>query len=81
MLAGQSGTLMYQQNSSGLFGRSSSSGVIRTQGPIQSYQTIGSMPVYPGTTVMPGNVYPTQPAAIQYVRDPRTGQLLPVQVR
>ncbi|MBL9130502.1 MAG: hypothetical protein JNG86_04835 [Verrucomicrobiaceae bacterium] len=79
MLAQPSGTMMYQHNEHGLFGRSSSSGVIQTHGPIQSYQTIGNMPVYPGA-VMPVNPYPA-PGTIQYVRDPRTGQLLPVRVR
>ncbi len=43
---------MYQQNESGLFGyRSSSSTVIQSSGGVQSYQTIGGVPVYPGASV------------------------------
>jgi hypothetical protein len=70
-----SGRVMYQHNEHGLFGRRSSSGVIETYGPVQSYQTIGGMPVYPGGMV-PVNPYPVQP---RYYRDPVTGQLIPVQ--
>ncbi|MFO1484011.1 MAG: hypothetical protein U1F71_11705 [Verrucomicrobiaceae bacterium] len=50
---------MYQQNVTGPFGSSSSSTVIQSSGGVQSYQTIGGVPVYPGTPV-PGYV-PNQP--------------------
>lgn len=39
---------MYQQNVSGPFGSRSSTGIINAYGGVQSYQTIGNMPVYPG---------------------------------
>lgn len=44
----QGSQFMYQQNVSGPFGRNSSTGVIQSFGGVQSYQSIGSMPVYPG---------------------------------
>jgi len=44
----QGNQFMYQQNVSGPFGSSSSTGVIQSSGGVQSYQTIGNMPVYPG---------------------------------
>ena len=44
----QGSQFMYQQNVSGPFGSSSNSGVIQSFGGVQSYQTIGNMPVYPG---------------------------------
>ena len=47
----QGNQFMYQQNVSGPFGGSSSTGVIQSSGGVQSYQTIGSMPVYPGMVV------------------------------
>jgi len=47
----QGNQFMYQQNVSGPFGRSSSTGVIQSFGGVQSYQSIGSMPVYPGMVV------------------------------
>lgn len=48
---------MYQQNVSGPFGSRSSTGVINSYGGVQSYQTIGNMPVYPGTPIY--SPYPT----------------------
>lgn len=56
-MAQPGGTVMYQQNETGLFGTRSSSGVIRSTGGVQSYQTIGGQPVGPGT-VIPGYNYP-----------------------
>lgn len=50
---------MYQSNVSGPFGSRSSSTVIQSSGGVQSYQTIGGVPVYPGATV-PGYL-PNQP--------------------
>jgi hypothetical protein len=51
------GSLMYQSNVSGPFGSSSSTGMVRSSGGVQSYQTIGGQPVYPGMPV-PGYNYP-----------------------
>ena len=82
----QGNQFMYQQNESGLFGSRSSSTVIQSSGGVQSYQTIGGVPVYPGAGV-PGYV-PNQPfmgapmqpvnapgmgANLGYFLDPRTG--------
>ena len=50
---------MYQHNESGPFGSRSSSGVIQSTGGIESYQTIGGVPVYPGAP-LPG-YNPNQP--------------------
>lgn len=50
---------MHQQNSSGPFGRRSSSTVIQSSGGVQSYQTIGGVPVYPGAAIPGYN--PNQP--------------------
>ena len=47
----QGNPFMYQQNVSGPFGSRSSSGVINAYGGVQSYQTIGNMPVYTGMAV------------------------------
>lgn len=55
----QGNAFMYQQNVMTPFGSSSSGGVIRSSGGVQSYQTIGNTPIFPGT-VMPGYV-PNQP--------------------
>lgn len=55
----QGDQFMYQSNVSGPFGSRSSSGVIQSSGGVQSYQTIGGVPVYPGATV-PGYL-PNQP--------------------
>lgn len=68
---------MYQHNESGLFGNRSSSGVIQSTGPIQSYQTIGNMPVYPGMPV-PMNPYPNYPTNNGYYVHPATGQMVPM---
>lgn len=72
-----SGRYMYQHNESGLFGTRSSSGVIETTGPIQSYQTIGNMPVYPGAPVYvnPQQNYPTNQ---RYYIHPTTRQRIPI---
>ena len=51
----QGNQFMYQQNVSGPFGSSSSTGIIQSSGGVQSYQTIGNMPVYvPGFRGAPG---------------------------
>jgi len=55
----QGNQFMHQQNESGPFGSRSSSTVIQSSGGVQSYQTIGGVPVYPGAGV-PGYV-PNQP--------------------
>jgi hypothetical protein len=84
----QGNQFIYQQNESGLFGSRSSSTVIQSSGGVQSYQTIGGVPVYPGAGV-PGYVpnqpfmgapMPRQPvnatgmgANPGYYLDPRTG--------
>jgi hypothetical protein len=49
----QGGQFMYQQNVMGPFGGTSSSGVIQAYGGVQSYQTIGNRPIYPGMA-LPG---------------------------
>ncbi len=53
----QGNQFMYQQNVSGPFGTRSSSTVIQSSGGVQSYQTIGGMPVYPGMPIY--SPYPT----------------------
>ncbi|WP_395742359.1 hypothetical protein [Prosthecobacter sp.] len=53
----QGNGFMYQQNVSGPFGSRSSTGVINAYGGVQSYQTIGNMPVYPGMPIY--SPYPT----------------------
>ncbi len=55
----QGNQFMYQQNESGPFGSRSSSTVIQSSGGVQSYQTIGGMPVYPGAPIPGYN--PNQP--------------------
>ena len=55
----QGNQFMYQQNTSSIFGNRSSSTVIQSSGGVQSYQTIGNMPVYPGAS-LPG-YNPNQP--------------------
>lgn len=72
-----SGRYMYQQNQTGIFGNRSSSGVIETTGPIQSYQTIGNMPVYPGMPVYvnPQQNYSPRP---RYYIHPTTRQRIPL---
>ncbi len=82
----QGGGFMYQQNVSGPFGGSSSTGVIQSFGGVQSYQTIGNMPIYPGMAVPYNNNsryngrMPTQPVyvpsvggAASYYINPSTG--------
>jgi hypothetical protein len=83
----QGNQFMYQQNVSGPFGSSSSTGVINAFGGVQSYQTIGNMPVYPGMAVPgynPNQRYygrmPTQPIYVPgvggaqgYYMNPSTG--------
>ena len=62
---------MYQQNVSGPFGSRSTSSVIQSSGGVQSYQTIGGMPVYPGMPVPGYNApqpnYGTPPSQPVYV--------------
>lgn len=64
----RNGQFMYQQNMSGPFGSRSTSAVIQSSGNVQSYQTIGGVPVYPGAGV-PGYIsnqpYLGAPAARQ----------------
>ena len=55
----QGNQFMYQQNESGPFGSRSSSTVIQSSGGVQSFQTIGGMPVYPGAPIPGYN--PNQP--------------------
>ncbi|MCB1278790.1 hypothetical protein [Prosthecobacter sp.] len=55
----QGNQFMYQQNVSGPFGSRSSTGVIQSSGGVQSYQTIGGLPIYPGAS-LPGYI-PNQP--------------------
>lgn len=67
---------MYQYNESGPFGSRSSTGVIRSTGGVQSYQTIGGMPVYPGAGVpgyMPNQPYYGAPVSQQPVYVPGVG--------
>lgn len=86
----QGNQFMYQQNVSGPFGSRSSSGVINAYGGVQSYQTIGGMPVYPGMAVPYNNNsryhgrMPTQPiyvpgvgGAAGYYMNPSTGARVP----
>ena len=71
------GTVMYQQNESGPFGNRSSSGVIRSTGGVQSYQSIGGQPVHPGM-IVPGYNYPAPSVnggPGTYI-DARTGQMM-----
>ena len=80
---------MYQQNVSGPFGSRSSSGVINSYGGVQSYQTIGNMPVYLGMAVPYNNQryngrMPTQPVSVPgvggaqgYYMNPSTGARVP----
>lgn len=72
----QGDQFMYQYNESGPFGSRSSTGVIRSTGGVQSYQTIGGMPVYPGAAVpgyVPNQPYYGAPASQQPVYVPGTG--------
>ena len=55
----QGNQFMYQQNTSSPFGSRSSTTVIQSSGGVQSYQTIGGMPVYPGAPIPGYN--PNQP--------------------
>jgi len=62
---------MHQQKVSGPFGSRSASTVIQSSGNVQSYQTIGGVPVYPGAGV-PGYI-PNQP----YLGAPASRQMQP----
>ena len=85
----QGNQFMYQQNVSGPFGSRSSSGVINAYGGVQSYQTLGNMPVYPGMAVPHNNQryngrMPTQPVYVPgvggapgYYMNPSTGARVP----
>ncbi len=76
-MAQPGGTVMHQQNESGPFGTRSSSGVIRSTGGVQSYQTIGNQPVQPGM-IVPGYNYPgpsVNGGPGTYI-DARTGQMM-----
>lgn len=67
---------MHQYRESGPFGSYSSSTVIQSTGGVQSYQTIGNMPVYPGGSVpgyVPDQPYYGGPASQQPVYVPGTG--------
>ncbi|HRH95567.1 MAG TPA: hypothetical protein PLB55_06505 [Prosthecobacter sp.] len=72
----QGNQFMYQQNVSGPFGSRSTTGVIQSSGGVQSYQTIGGMPVYPGAPVpgyMPNQPYLGAPTSQQPVYVPGVG--------
>jgi|GEM_PF-883374 len=85
----QGNQFMYQQNVSGPFGSSSSSTVINASGGVQSYQTIGGMPVYPGMAVPYNNPryysrLPSKPVYVPgvggapgYYMNPSTGAHVP----
>ncbi|HEY1053382.1 MAG TPA: hypothetical protein VGE39_26605 [Prosthecobacter sp.] len=67
---------MHQYRESGPFGSYSNSTVIQATGGVQSYQTIGNMPVYPGGAVpgyVPDQPYYGGPASQQPVFVPGTG--------
>lgn len=56
----QGAQYMEQYRESGPFGSHTGSTVIQSSGGVQSYQTLGNMPVYPGMAVpgyMPGQTY------------------------
>lgn len=75
---GQSGgTVMYQERETGLFGSRSSSGVIRSSGGVQSYQSIGGHAVQPDMLV-PGYNYPapSQNGGPGTYIDARTGLMM-----
>ncbi len=72
----QGNQFMYQQNESGPFGTRSTSTVIQSSGGVQSYQSIGGMPVYPGAGVpgyMPNQPYYGAPVSQQPVYVPGVG--------
>lgn len=72
----QGNQFMYQQNETGMFGSRSSSTVIQSSGGVQSYQSIGGMPVYPGAGVpgyVPNQPYLGAPASPQPVYVPGVG--------
>lgn len=72
----QGNQFMYQQNESGPFGTRSTSTVIQSSGGVQSYQTIGGMPVYPGAPIpgyMPNQPYLGAPTSQQPVYVPGVG--------
>jgi len=72
----QGDQFIHQQNVTGPFGSHSSSTVIQSTGGVQSYQTIGGVPVYPGTVVpgyRPGQPYFGAPGAQQPVFVPGVG--------
>lgn len=69
----QGDQFMHQQRVSGPFGSRSSSTVIQSTGGVQSYQTIGGAPVYPGAVVpgyRPGQPYYGAPVSQQPVYVP-----------
>ncbi len=69
----QGDQFMHQQSVTGPFGSRSSSTVIQSTGGVQSYQTIGGVPVYPGAVVpgyRPGQPYFGAPGAQQPVYVP-----------
>ncbi|MEZ5384200.1 MAG: hypothetical protein R3F13_01665 [Prosthecobacter sp.] len=69
----QGDRFMYQQNVTGPFGSRRSSTVIESSGGVQSYQTIGGAPVYPGAVVpgyRPGQPYYGAPVSQQPVYVP-----------
>ncbi|MGV3663551.1 MAG: hypothetical protein ACO1TE_25500 [Prosthecobacter sp.] len=72
----QGDQFMHQYRESGPFGSYSNSTVIQSTGGVQSYQTIGNMPVYPGGSVpgyVPNQPYYGGPASQQPVFVPGTG--------
>jgi hypothetical protein len=69
----QGDQFMHQESVTGPFGSRSSSTVIQSTGGVQSYQTIGGVPVYPGAVVpgyRPGQPYYGAPGAQQPVYVP-----------
>lgn len=72
----QGDQFMYQHTESSPFGTRSTSGVIRSTGGVQSYQTIGGVPVYPGAALpgyVPNQPYYGTPASQQPVFVPGVG--------
>lgn len=72
----QGDQFMHQYRESGPFGSYSNSTVIQATGGVQSYQTIGNMPVYPGGGLpgyVPDQPYYGGPASQQPVFVPGTG--------
>lgn len=59
--AAEGGSLMYQSQTNGPFGSSTSTGAVQVRGPVEVYQTIGNTPVYPGMVTPGYPIYYPQP--------------------